>query len=603
MPKRLRDRDQVPAGDKWRLDDLYASDDAWETDIAEANGLPEGVTAFRGRLDQGSEVLADALDKWFNANRKVEKIYVYAHLRNDQDLGNSTYQAMLDRARSLYTRLSTASAFLGPEVLGIDEALIEEWLEQPRLANYAFWLRDTLRAKPHVLSEPEERLMSMVSEPLASLHRAFSVLKNVDLAARLPEVSGASGEPRPLTHASFIEMLENRDRTLRRATFQAYYAEFQGNRTTIAAVLDGEVKAHVFSSRARRFDRAIEAALFDDNVDVAVYDALIAAMRDALPSFRRYMALRKRLLGLGKLHMYDLYVPAVPEVELHYRYEEAVDLVCEAVAPLGDAYVETARDGMLNGWVDRYENRGKRSGAYSSGCYDSMPYILLNYTGTLDAVFTLAHELGHSMHSHYSNAAQPYHLADYRILAAEVASTANEALLHHHLIRTTSDESVRAYLIDRYLDSFRATMFRQTMFADFEKQIHQRAEADEPLTVDSLDALYYDLVREYITDVVAFDDEDQPISCEWSRIDHFFYDFYVFKYATGMAAAIALARAMLDEGQPAVERYTTFLSSGGTDYPMNLLAAAGVDLRTPEPVSAALGEFDRLVGELETLCG
>jgi oligoendopeptidase F len=601
MTATLPTRDQVPATDTWRVEALYASDSDWESDFTQAKELPERVASYQGRLAESAVVLADALDTWFGANRAVEKIYVYAHLRNDEDLGNSRYQAMLDRARSLYVQTSTAGAYLSPEILAIEEEVLWSWLEHPRLETYRFWLQDTLRAKPHVLSEPEERLLSMVSEPLSALQRTFSVLKNVDLSARLPEVVDVDGCTRQLSHASFIQLLEKRDRRVRKEAFDAYYAEFEGNRNTIAAVLDGGVKAHIFYARARRFPTALEAALFDDRVDVAVYSALIEAMHQALDGFYRYMALRRDLLSVDTLHLYDAYVPVVPEVDLQFTYDEAVDLVTEAVKPLGDEYQRVMRQGLLDGWVDRYENIGKRSGAYSSGSYDSMPYVLMNFTGTLDSVFTLAHELGHSMHSWYSNRAQPYHLADYRILVAEVASTANEALLHHHLMETTDDPAVRAYLIDRYLDSFRATMFRQTMFAEFERHIHQQVEGGQPLTADSLDESYYALVQRYFGDSVAFDQEDRPIAWEWSRIDHFFYNFYVYKYATGMAAAIAITRAILSEGQPAVDRYLRFLASGGSDYPLDLLSAAGVDLTTPTPVASALNEFSELVDQFRRL--
>jgi oligoendopeptidase F len=311
--------------------------------------------------------------------------------------------------------------------------------------------------------------------------------------------------------------------------------------------------------------------------------------------------LRKRLLGVGALHLYDVYVPVVPAVDLHYAYDEAVELVCQALLPLGDEYVGIMREGLLSGWVDRYENVGKRSGAYSSGCYDSMPYVLMNYTGTLDAVFTLAHELGHSMHSWYSKHNQPYHLSDYRILVAEVASTTNEALLNHHLLTITEDQATRAYLIDRYLDSFRGTLYRQTMFAEFEKLIHEQVEGGQPLTADGLDASYYELVKTYFGDSVAFDAEDDPIAWEWARIDHFFYNFYVYKYATGMSSAVDIAQRILANDDGAVSRYLAFLKSGGSDYPLELLKRAGVDLTTPTPVTSALEEFERLVGELEGL--
>lgn len=601
MATELKRRAEVAPEDAWNLAAMYATEADWEADYAAGQALPERVGAYAGRLAESAETLAEALAAWFEANRLLEKVYVYAHLANDQDLGDSHHQSMFERARSLYIRLISAGAYLAPEILAIPDEQMAKWLESEPVGQYRVWLEDILRGKPHTLSASEERLMAMVSEPLAAIQKVYSVLKNVDLAARLPVVKATAGEERRLTHASFIELQENPDRDVRRAAFQAYYREFAGNRTTIAAALDGQVKAHVFEARARNHPSALAAALFEDNVDVAVYDALITAVHDALPAFYRYVALRKRLLGVDALHMYDAYVSVVPEVALHYGYEEGVDIVTQGLAPLGDEYVSTARQGLLGGWVDRYENAGKRSGAYSSGCYDSMPYILLNYTGTLDAVFTTAHELGHSMHSLMSNRAQPYHLADYRILVAEVASTTNESLLNHHLLATTDDRATRAYLIDRYLDSFRATLFRQTMFAEFEKAIHDQVEGGQPLTTEWLDATYLALVKRYFGDAVAFDEEDAPIALEWSRVDHFFYNFYVYKYATGMASAIAIASAILQGREGAVERYLRFLQTGSSKYPLELLRDAGVDLTTPEPVAAALAEFERLVTELEAL--
>lgn len=601
MPFEPKSRDQVPAEDKWNVKELYADVAAWEADFRSAQGLADNVEAFGGRLAESPGVLAEVLKTWFASNRRMEKIWVYAHLRSDEDLGDSQHQSMMERARSAYIGLSTAGSFMAPEILAMDDATIQEWLEHPSLEPFRVWLDDLLRGKPHTLSQPEERLLSMVSEPLSALHKVYSVLKNVDLAARLPSVVDEEGVDKKLSHGSLIPLLESRNRDVRKAAFDGYYGEYRGNRQTVAAALDGAVKANVFHARARRFDTAVEAALFPDKIDVSVYDSLIAAVHEALPAFYRYVALRKRLLGYDSLQLYDAYVPVVPSVELHYSYPQAVDLVSEAMQPLGDEYVSTMRSGLTCGWVDRYENAGKRSGAYSSGCYDSMPYILMNYSGTLDSVFTLAHELGHSMHSLHSNRAQPYHLADYRLVVAEVASTTNEALLNADLLGIYHDRATRAYLIDRYLDSFRGTLFRQTMFAEFEKEIHTYVEAGESLTVDYLDATYYGMVQLYFGDTVAFTEEDEPIAWEWARIDHFFYNYYVYKYATGMSAAIAIASRLLANEPNALTSYLAFLSGGGSKYPLDLLRDAGVDLATPEPVRAALSEFSRLVGELEEL--
>ncbi|MGI6375658.1 MAG: oligoendopeptidase F [Anaerolineae bacterium] len=596
-----RQRDEIPAADKWNVAAIYASNELWEQDLRAAQGMPEAVAAFSGRLAESEQVLRQAIEAWFGAMRHVEKLYVYAHLRNDEDLGKSVHQDMLDRAYVIWVKISTAGAYLSPEILSIPDETMASWLQGEALRPYRFWFEDILRGKPHTLSPAEERLMAMVNEPLSAISRIYSVLKNVELSARLPSITDDKGQEQRLTHGQFITLLESRDRAVRKEAFDRYYGEFKGNRVTIAATLDANTKANVFRARARSFADARTASLFSDNVGPAVYDALIDAVHGAFPAFSRYMALRKRLLGVDAMHMYDIYVPVIPEVELTYDFDEAVELVCAAMQPLGDAYVSTMRQGLASGWVDRYENVGKRSGAYSSGCYDTMPYVLMNYNGSLDSVFTLAHELGHSMHSWHAKTTQPYHLSDYRIMVAEVASTTNEALLNHYLLERLDDRPTRAYLIDRWLNSFRGTVFRQTMFAEFEKLIYADVEQGQPLTVDELDSRYYELVRAYFGDAIAFDDDDAPIAWEWARIDHFFYDFYVYKYATGMSAAIAITRGLLSGQDAALERYLTLLKSGGSTYPLEQLAAAGVDLTSPEPVAAALAEFERLVGELETL--
>jgi len=601
MASDLKKRQEVPASDTWDTLALYKDDAAWETDLQIAHGFPERVSAYEGRLAESAETLAEAIRVWLDANRHTEKVWIYAHLRSDEDLGNSHYQSMMERARSCFINLGTAGSYLSPEILAIEDATIKAWMDGDHLRPYRVWLEDILRGKPYTLSPVEERLLAMASEPLSAIPRVFSVLKNVDLAARLPHVQDERGEDQRLTHGSFIKLLESRDRSVRKAAFDGYYAEYKGNRSTNAALVDGVTKTHVFEARVRNFPSALEAALFGDNVSRDVYESLISAVHEALPSFYQYVGLRKRLLGVEKLHLYDAYVSVVPAVEMKFSYDEAVDLVCKALYPLGAEYIERARQGLTGGWVDRYENVGKRSGAYSSGCYDSLPYILLNYTGTLDAVSTMAHELGHSMHSWYSNHAQPYHLADYRIVVAEVASTTNESLLHHYMLAHTDDRATRAYLIDRHLDGIRGTLFRQTMFAEFEKMIHEQVEAGKPLTADSLDEAYYGLVKLYFGDAIAFDEEDEAIAWEWSRIDHFFYNFYVYKYATGLSSALAIASSILDDGEPALERYLRFLRSGGSKYPLDLLRDAGVDLATPAPVKAALAEFERGTAELTAL--
>jgi len=600
MASKLVRRYQVKVSDTWDLSPLYESAEAWEASFRACQQRLPSVEAYQGRLSEGAATLAEAIEIWLEAQRHAEKVYVYAHLRADEDLANGPHQQMLDRARGLYARLSAAGAFFAPEVMAIPDETMAEWLDDQALVPYRFWLEELLRHKPHTLSPAEERLLALVSEPLGALEKIYSVLKNVDLAARLPEVPDVKGTTQ-LSHAAFISLQEARDRDVRRGAFQAYYGEWAGNRATVAAALDGAIRSHLFEAQARGFGSCLEASLFQDQVTVDVYQALIDAVHDALPAFHHYVSLRKRLLGLDALHMHDVYVPVVEAVDPHYGFDEATELILAALVPLGPEYVKTLREGLASRWVDRYENAGKRSGAYSSGCYDSPPYMLLNYTGTTDAMFTLAHEAGHSMHSWFSKQAQPYHLADYAILVAEVASTANESLLTDHLLQVTKDDKVRAYLVDRYLDSFRATLFRQVMFAEFEWEMHRIVEEGGALTAELLDERYLALVKLYFGDAVAFDEVDAPIAWEWARIDHFFYDFYVYKYATGMASAIALMQRVLQDGEPARRRYMDLLRAGGNGYPLELLRRAGVDLTTPEPVSAALNEFQRMVAEFERL--
>ena len=600
MVNKLPRRDEANVEDTWDLSPLYEDSESWEASYAECGARMPQVASYKGRLGESAQVLSEAVQVWLAAQRHAEKVYVYAHLRADEDLSVSRHQQMLDRARALYARLSAAGAYIGPEIMRIPDDTLAVWLDDEALVPYRFWLEEVLRHKPHTLSPEEERLMAMVAEPLGALERIYSVLKNVDLAARLPDVRDEQG-PTQLSHATFIRLQESPDRDLRREAFDAYYGEWRGNRTTVAAALDGAVRAHQFEARARGFGSCLEASLFEDRVTVDVYQSLIDAVHDALPTFYRYVALRKRLLGVETLHMHDVYVPVVDVEAPRYRFGKAQEIILTALEPLGDEYVETLRKGLASRWVDRYENVGKRSGAYSSGCYDSPPYMLLNYTGTTDAMFTLAHEAGHSMHSWLAKQTQPYHLAQYAILVAEVASTANESFLTEHLLDVTEDRGTRAYLVDRYLDSFRATLFRQVMFAEFEWQIHRMVEEGGALTPETLDEAYYDLVRLYYGDAIAFDDTDRPISWEWARVDHFFYDFYVYKYATGMASAIALARRILHDGQPARRRYLDLLRSGGNGYPLDLLRRAGVDLTTPQPVAEALEEFGRMVDLLAEL--
>ena len=594
-------RQDVSKEDCWRLEDIYASDELWEQDYKECELLPEQLAAHKGRISGSAAELKEAIDLMLAAYRYFEKVIVYASLRNAEDLGNSDSQNRIDRASSLGTRISTALAWFEPELMAIDDVVMQEWLAGEELGDYRFWLEKILRHKPHVLSEQEEQLLSMAREPLGASEKIFSMLDNVDLPARLPEIDDGEGGRVKLSHAGFIKLLEGRNREVRQDAFRKYYQEFKGNENTLAASLDGQMKTDVFYARVRKYASAQDAALHADNVPAAVYESLLTAIHDSLPAFYRYMKLRREVLGYDKLHMYDVYVPIVPEVDMKFSWEEAIELTRKAVEPLGEEYRRIMDEGFANGWVDRYENQGKRSGAFSSGCYDTNPYILHNFTGTLDSVFTLAHEMGHSMHSWFSKQNQPYHYSDYRIFVAEVASITNEVLLTNHLLDTLVEPKARADVLNHYLESFRGTMFRQTMFAEFEREIHAMVERNEPLTPQSMNVKYLDMVKTFYGEEIAFDEEDKLIEVEWSRIPHFYYNFYVYKYATGMATAVAIAADILKGGEPVLARYLRFLSSGGSKYSLEQLQDAGVDLTDPAPIKAALAEFESRLAEFEQL--
>lgn len=598
----LPPRSEVSQTDKWNLEALYSQDELWEQEFQEAKQWLTDISRWKGRLHESVQELHNALQDMYAAYRQIHKLYVYAHLRNDEDLGNGDYKSLFERARKLYYDFQTAASFFSPELLELPEETLKEWAQHPTLETYKVYMRDLLRKKPHTLPQEQEHLLSMAAEPLSSSNQIFSMLNNLDIPEFFGQVSDEEGQPVALSHAQYGKLLESPNRDVRRSVFHQYFKAFQQHRNTLAASLEGRLKANIFLAKARHYPSAREAALFSDQVPADVYDGLIDAIHEHLPDFYRYMKLRKKVLGLDNFHIYDMRNPIITDLNLTYSYQEAETMMIQGLQPLGQDYISTMSHGLHNGWVDRYENKGKRSGAYSSGCYDSMPYILHNYNQTLGSVFTLAHELGHSMHSALSNRTQPFHTSNYCIFVAEVASTTNEALLTHHLLEQNDDPKVRAYLINSYLDDFRGTMFRQTMFAEFERDIYAAVESGSAaLTADYLDAAYLTLVKKYHGDTIEWTEEDAPVASEWSRIPHFYYNFYVYQYATGMAAATSLSRQILEEGEPAVKRYLNFLSSGGSDDPLVLLKNAGVDLTTPEPVRNALSVFRSYLDELEQL--
>lgn len=518
-------------------------------------------------------------------------------MRKDENNANPKYQGMKDRAQGLMVRLGEAVSFIQPEILAIDNKMLSDYLNQePGLGLYKFLLEEIARMKEHTLSAREEEIIAMSGELGEAPKSIFSMLNNADI--KFPEIIDEDGDKVPITHGSYINFMESDDRRVRKDAFKGLYHTYGKQRNTLAALLNASVKKDVFYARVHKYPSALEASLYADNVPISVYNNLIETVRSHLDIFYRYVALRKKLLAVPELHMYDIYAPLVKEVKTRVPYEEAVRMVEKGLAPLGETYLSDLRKGLNSHWVDVMENEGKTPGAYSWGAYGTHPYVLLNYQNNLDNVFTLAHEMGHSLHSYYSWQTQPYVYSYYRIFVAEVASTVNETLLTRYLLENAPDEKQKMYLINHYLEEFRGTVFRQTMFAEFEKIIHEKVEKGEPLTTDVLCEIYYGLNKDYYGPDMVVDEE---ISLEWARIPHFYNAFYVYKYATGFSAASALAQSILEEGQPAVDRYMEFLKSGGSDYPINLLKKAGVDMNEPKPVIQALKVFEEMLKEMEKI--
>lgn len=586
-------RQDLPTDMTWDLTTIFPSDEAWEAGLKELKGAEDPIMKCQGNLDD-PEQLASCFRQRDELYRKLEKLYTYAHLRSDEDTGNSITSGMQDRVRGRYMQVAAELAWIEPELLALPEQTLQTLYDDDQLKPYRRLLDVLLRDKPHTLSAAEERLLAMASEPLGAAQKAFSKLNNADLT--FPKATFENGQEMRVTHGNYIGFLESKQREVRKAGFEAIFDTYGTVRNTLAATLDGHVRKQVFLARARRFDSALEASLHRDQVPVELYRSLIEAIHQGLPTFYKYMEVRRRALGLETLDMYDQHVSIVPEVDLKVPYEEACEWALQAVKPLGDEYVKVMRKGLTERWIDVLECKGKRSGAYSSGCYDTNPFILLNHQNNLNSAFTLVHELGHSLHSYFSNATQPHLYGDYSIMVAEVASITNEALLADHLMKEISDPRIRAYLLNYQCDGFRTTMYRQTMFAEFEWRTHQLVEADEALTTDALCELYYELNQRYYGDAVQ---PDQRIELEWARIPHFYYNFYVYKYATGFAAAQVFAERLLSGDSQAVDAYLGFLKAGSSKDPLDILSDAGVDLRDPAVIASAIERFDQLIDQLD----
>lgn len=591
-------RKEVLQRDSWDLSPMFQTIEAWETLFQTLEKKIPAYDDFKGTLDQGPDRLLACIEFDHGVGRQMELLYTFAHLKNDEDKTQSDNESLFQRASNLYTRIGEASSFMSPEIQAIPPDQLTSCLNKDAFKPYRFYLEQMIRYIPHTKDAATEQLLAMAAESLGAPQRIFSQLDNADL--NFGTVKTPSGEESPLTHGNFITFLGHKDRNFRKTVFDQYYQTYHDHRHTIAATLAASVKKDLFWARARNFNSARQAALFADNVPADVYDNLIDNVKKAFPPLYRYLDFRKQALGVDELHMYDTYVQLVPDVDFHMDYEEAVATCIEALAPLGQDYCRTLEQGLLNGWVDRYENKGKRSGAYSSGCYDSNPYILLNYDpNSINSLFTLIHEAGHSMHTYLANKTQPYPTHGYTIFVAEVASTLNEALLARHLLgKYTDDPKMKAYILNREIDNIRGTFFRQTMFAEFEHIVHGLAGNNQALTIETFTSVYKDLLATYFGDKMVI---DPALTLECLRIPHFYASFYVYKYATGLAAALTLAQRITDKGQSAVDDYLNFLKLGGSMFPIDELRVAGVDMATMTPVQGAASHFEARISELETL--
>lgn len=591
-------RKKVLQSDCWDLSPMFQTVEAWEALFRTLEKKLPIYDDFKGTLAQGPDALLACIEFDHSVGRDMEALYTFAHLKNDEDKTQPDNEGLFQRALNLYTRIGEASSFISPEIGAIPAEQLTAFLDKEAFAPYRFYLERIIRNIPHTRDAQTEQLLAMAGESLGAPQRIFSQLDNADL--NFGTVKNPAGDVLPLTHGNFITFLGNKDRNFRKTVFDQYYQTYHDHRHTIAATFAASVKKDLFWSRARHFDSARKAALFADNVPEDVYDNLITNVKKALPTLFRYLGFRKQALGIDELHMYDTYVQLVPDIDFHMDYEQAVATCIDALAPLGRDYCRILEQGLLKGWVDRYENKGKRSGAYASGCYDSTPYILLNYDpDSINSLFTLIHEAGHSMHTFLANKVQPYPTHGYTIFVAEVASTLNEILLARHLLeKYRNDPKMKAYILNREIDNIRGTFFRQTMFAEFEHIIHTLSGENQALTIETFTSVYKGLLSVYFGDKMVI---DEALTLECLRIPHFYSCFYVYKYATGLAAALGIARRITDKGKPAVDDYLAFLKLGGSMFPIDELRVAGVDMAGIAPVQAAASHFESRISELETL--
>lgn len=591
------DRTSIEDKFKWNIDTMYQSNESIKDDIDKVNSIIEELKSYKGKISSSKENLYKVLSNSEKASRILQNLYVYTHMKQHEDTRNNENQARATKAEMLSTELSMATSYIVPEIIAMDENKLKEYLEDEKLSFYKKYVDEILRDKPHTLTEKEEEILAGVSDLSTVPENVYEMFSFADL--KFPEIKGEDGKDIRITHGNYSTFLKSKDSRVRKDAFKAVYSTYEDYKNTFASTLYGGIKSEIFYSKMRNYKSAIESSLFQDDISVDVYYNLISAVDENLDTLNRYVDIRKKYLNIDEMHMYDLYVPITSNFDMKITYEEAQDIILKALKPLGEEYLSIVKRAFNERWIDVYENEGKQGGAYSWGSYDSSPYILMSYKDDLNSLFTLIHELGHSMHSYYSKHSQEYLYSSYKIFVAEVASTLNELLLVNYLLENSSSKEERIYLLNYYLEQFRTTVYRQTMFAEFEKITHERVEAGEPLTAKEFTDIYYDLNKKYYGKSCIVDEE---IGLEWARIPHFYSNFYVYKYATGFSAASALSEKILNEGKSAVEKYIEFLKSGGSDYPLNQLRAAGVDMEKKESIEKALNVFKELVEELEREC-
>lgn len=595
MAKELPKRSEVKVEDTWNLKDMYESDAAWEAELLEIKKLAEEAVKMEGHVAESAQNLLKILELDATIDEKLSLAYNYAERQYDEDTSNTAHQAMAAKIMSMAADISSQLAFIVPEILAVDEAVLEGFYkEQPKLELYRKEVAEIQRVKEHKLSTEMEKLVAMTAEMSRVSYDTFNIMDNADML--FPEVENEDGETVRITHGRFIALLESANRQVRENTFKKYYSTYKQFLNTYASLYNGQVKQQIFYAKARKYESTLVASVDANNVSPVVYHNLVDTVNKNLDKLHRYVGLRKKCLGVDELHMYDIYTPMVSGVAKKIPFEEAKETVLKALAPLGEDYVAKVKEGFESRWIDVYENQGKVSGAYSAGAYGTHPYVLLNYNESLDNMFTLIHEMGHAMHSYYSNSTQPYIYSQYKIFVAEVASTCNEILLLEYLLKNTTDKKERAYLLNHYLDMFKGTLFRQTQFAEYEMRSNEMVEKGESLNADNLCELYLDINKKYYGEEMI---SDEKISYEWARIPHFYYDFYVYQYATSFSAAVAIAHDILREGGSVVEKYKEFLSGGCSEAPVELLKKVGVDMESPVPIQAALDVMGEVIDELE----